>query len=49
MTVEYLSGNRIRGLDSEKTSLSNVVSGSVYISKDINKSFVLNSGVWTKL
>jgi len=40
MTVEYLSGNRIRGLNSEKSLLSNVVSGSVYISKDTNKSFV---------
>ena len=49
MTIEYLSGNRITGLSSERTSQSNVISGSVYYETDTNKPYILDSSTWREV
>jgi hypothetical protein len=48
MTIEYLSGNRLIGLSSERTS-TNYISGSVFYETDTNKSYILDGSTWRKI
>ena len=46
--VEYLAGNRVRGLNNERASL-NIVDGSIFYETDTNKSYVLYSDTWSEI